>query len=72
VDGFKVSLKAYNSIAVVACMSDSYKDIEMKDYDKEQNNAKGKAEARAIFEAYFEASSNLYPKAMDSMHLTTK
>ncbi|MFT5667687.1 MAG: hypothetical protein ACI9DK_001887 [Vicingaceae bacterium] len=71
-DGFKVSLKAYNSIAVVACMSDSYKDIEMKDYDKEQNNAKGKAEARAIFEAYFEASSNLYPKAMDRMHLTTK
>jgi hypothetical protein len=67
-----LSLKAYNSIAVVACMSYSYKDIEMKDYYKEQNNAKGKAETRAIFEAYFEASSNLYPKAIDRMHLTTK
>jgi hypothetical protein len=72
VDGFKVSLKAYNSIAVVACRSYCYKDIEMKDYDKEQNNAKGNTEARAIFEAYFETYPNLYFKAIDRMHLTTK
>ncbi|MFT4756889.1 MAG: hypothetical protein ACI91R_001539 [Vicingaceae bacterium] len=67
-----LSLKTYNSIAFVACRSYCYKNIEMKDYNNGQNHAKGKAEARAIFEAYFETYPNLYFKAIDRMHLTTK
>ena len=72
VDVVKTSLKAYNFTDIDGYMSYFSEDIEMKDYDNGQINAKGKAEVRAIFEAYFKASLNLHSKVIDHLAFDNK
>jgi hypothetical protein len=72
VDVVKASLKAYNSTDIDAYMSYFSEDIEMKDYNNGKINAKGKAEVRAIFEAYFKASPNLNSKVIDRLAFDNK
>jgi len=72
VDVVKTSLKAYNFTDIDGYMSYFSEDIEMKDYDNGQINAKGKAEVRAIFEAYFKASPNLHSKVIDRLAFDNK
>ena len=72
VDVVKASLIAYNNVDIDAFMSYFSEDIVMKDYDNGKVNANGKAEVRAIYEPYFEASPNLHSKIIDRIAFDNK
>jgi hypothetical protein len=72
VDVVKASLVAYNKSDIEEFMQYFSEDVVMKDFDKTEVNAKGKAEVRAIFEPYFEASPNLHSKIIDRITFDNK